>query len=73
LVALDNLVGIVPQENTTFGSVVETYNALRKTGFVAGEVTRQIRHCLVAKEGMQLGDIRQVYSHEQVRVFSNDY
>ncbi|RDB29511.1 P-protein [Hypsizygus marmoreus] len=58
-------VGVVPQENTIFGSVVETYDNLRETGFVCGEITLQVQHCLLVRTGVQLPEIRKVLSHEQ--------
>ncbi|KAF5375245.1 hypothetical protein D9758_000184 [Tetrapyrgos nigripes] len=58
---------VVPQENTIFGSVVETYNALRilQHGFIRGEITLEIQHCLVTRKGVGLSDIDCVMSHEQ--------
>lgn len=66
-------VGIVPQENTVFGTVIETYDKLRqaKCGFVKGEVAIPIQHCLVVQEGVQLHEIEYVLSHEQVCRFSS--
>lgn len=62
-------IGVVPQENTIFGSVIETHDGLRRLncGFVKGEITLQIQHCLLVKEGVQLHEIESVLSHEQVR------
>lgn len=59
--------GVVPQENTIFGSVVETYDSLRATDhFVVGELILRIEHCLLVKTGVQLEQIHTVLSHEQV-------
>lgn len=60
--------GVVPQENSTFGSVIETCNALRGShpGFVRGEVLLKIDHCLLVRKGAKLDEIRKVMSHEQV-------
>ena len=60
---------MVPQENSTFGSVIETCNALRgfHPGFVRGEVLLKIDHCLLVRKGVKLDEIRKVMSHEQVR------
>lgn len=61
---------VVPQKNSIFGSVVETYDCLRDRGFVCGEITLQIQHCLLVCPGVQLADIKTVLSHEQVRHIS---
>jgi len=60
---------VVPQENTIYGNVTETYDCLRhlKCGFVKGEVTLQIQHCLLVLKGVKLEDVDTVLSHEQVR------
>lgn len=60
--------GVVPQENSIFGSVIETYDSLRYAGtFVRGETSLRIDHCLLARKGATLGDVKTVLSHEQVR------
>ncbi len=57
---------VVPVENSTAGSIVETYDLLRSSGLVvAGEVLWPVDHCLVALPGQTLKDITQVYSHPQ--------
>ncbi|KAF9499747.1 PDT-domain-containing protein [Pleurotus eryngii] len=63
--------GVVPQENTIFGSVIETYDQLRHSNvgkglFVVGEVTLGVQHCLLARKGVPLSEIKNVLSHEQV-------
>ncbi|KAF9069143.1 Prephenate dehydratase-domain-containing protein [Rhodocollybia butyracea] len=68
LVSLDSLdYVVVPRENSTFGSVTETFDGLRylKEGFIQGEVVMRIEHCLVVKKGAKLSDIDCVLSHEQ--------
>ncbi|KAF8622892.1 hypothetical protein AX15_006657 [Amanita polypyramis BW_CC] len=60
-------VAVVPQENSIFGSVVETYDNFRRANcsFVQGEILLKIQHCLVVRRGVSLGDVRRVMSHEQ--------
>lgn len=64
--------GFVPIENSTHGSVIETYDALRQprmgsTGFVRAEHILAIKHCLVGAKGATLSGIKSISSHEQVR------
>lgn len=65
--------GLVPQENSIFGIVTETYDLLRSTDigeskWIRGAVTLSIQHCLVVRRGKTVRDIKRVLSHEQVRV-----
>ena len=61
-------IGVVPQENSIFGGVIETYDLLKvpDAAFIRGEITLKVEHCLVARKGVQHNDIRRVLSHEQV-------
>jgi len=57
--------GVVPIENSTEGSVNETYDLLLDTDFVvSGEIYLQVRHCLIVNKGGGW-NIRSVYSHPQ--------
>jgi prephenate dehydratase len=61
---------LIPQENSTYGAVVETDDLLRlpTTGreiFVVGETTISIQHCLLVRRGVKLQHIETVLSHEQ--------
>lgn len=60
---------VVPQENSTFGSVVETYDALRSApkSLVRGEIVLQIQHSILCRDDTNLADITCILSHEQVR------
>ncbi len=58
--------GIVPIENSTNGSVRSIYELLQKRGlFIVRATNLLIRHELLAKPGVQMKDIREIYSHEQ--------
>ncbi|KAJ7098133.1 Prephenate dehydratase-domain-containing protein [Mycena belliarum] len=59
--------GVVPQENSTFGSVIETYDALRREniGTICGEILLEVQHCLLVRRGVKREDIRYIKSHEQ--------
>jgi len=57
---------LLPIENTTAGSINETYDLLTEEGLViTGEVVEGIEHCLLALPGADLGDLRRVLSHPQ--------
>ena len=58
--------GILPIQNSTAGSVFQTYELLRKYDlFISAEASVRVSHCLCAKKGTKLADIKSVYSHEQ--------
>ena len=58
--------GIIPIENSLFGSVHINYDLLRTHQVrIAGEVKLRIRHFLMAKPGVRLEGIQRVLSHPQ--------
>lgn len=58
--------GIIPVENSTAGSVHESYDLIMKYRFyVVGAYDLKIDHCLCAKDGVDFDDIDNVYSHPQ--------
>ncbi|KAF9509851.1 hypothetical protein BS47DRAFT_1300947 [Hydnum rufescens UP504] len=70
--ALDESVtlALVPLENSTYGSVVETYDTFRdpRMGskvFVRSEHVLAIQHCLIALPGTRMEEITRIISHEQ--------
>lgn len=58
--------GVLPIENSTAGSVNEVYDLMRRNRFyIVRSIKYKIRHCLLAKPGVQLSEITEVCSHEQ--------
>lgn len=58
--------GVVPIENTLFGSVHVNYDLLREYDVrILAEAHVRIRHNLMALPGVELADIREVHSHPQ--------
>ena len=58
--------GILPIENSTAGSVKKVYDLMIHHNFSIVRTFRlKIDHNLLAKPGVKLGDIREIYSHEQ--------
>jgi chorismate mutase/prephenate dehydratase len=57
---------LLPIENTTAGSVHETYDLLAEGGVaITAEVVSRVEHCLLALPGATLEAIRTVISHPQ--------
>jgi len=59
---------VAPVENSQAGSINETYDLLLEhsdTLHVRGEHELRVRHCLLARQGAQLADVRRAYSHPQ--------
>lgn len=58
--------GILPIENSTAGSVKKVYDLMQKHNFSIVRTCRlKIDHNLLAKPGVSLSDIKEIYSHEQ--------
>jgi chorismate mutase/prephenate dehydratase len=57
---------LLPIENTTAGSINETYDLLADGKLhITGEVVSSIEHCLLALPGVKLDELRIVMSHPQ--------
>lgn len=58
--------GVVPIENSLYGSVFETYDLLLNyTLTIVGELNLQIHHYLMAKNKYRVGQLKRIYSHPQ--------
>ena len=58
--------GVLPIENSSYGSVTEVYDLMRKHQFsIVRSVRVKIDHRLLAKPGTRLEDVREILSHEQ--------
>ncbi len=58
--------GVLPVENSSYGSVTEVYDLMRKHRFHIVRATKlKINHRLLAKPGVELNDVREIFSHEQ--------
>jgi chorismate mutase/prephenate dehydratase len=59
-------VAILPIENSTAGSINETYDELARGGLcINAEIIFQVEHCLLGVPGTRLSEIRRVISHPQ--------
>ena len=57
---------MLPVENSSYGSVTEVHDLMRKYRFsIVRSVRLKIDHRLLAKPGVKLEEIREVVSHEQ--------
>lgn len=66
--------GIIPVENSTAGSVHESYDLIMKYRFyVVGAYDLKIDHCLCAMPDTKYEDIENVYSHPQALSQCNDF
>ena len=58
--------GVIPIENSTAGSVKKVYDLMISRNFkIVRTVRIKIDHCLLAKKGTKISDIKEVFSHEQ--------
>lgn len=66
--------GILPIENSSYGSVNEVYDLMKKYRFsIVRSSKLKINHSLLANEGARLEDIREIYTHEQALGQCSDF
>lgn len=75
-VSIEHPFAVIPQENSIFGSVIETYDSFRSEragieAFVRGEITLAVQHCLLGRKGLKTEDVRRIISHDQVCTHSS--
>lgn len=58
--------GILPIENSTAGSVNHVYDLMNQYKFhIVKSVRLKVEHALLAKKGVRLSEIKEIFSHEQ--------
>jgi prephenate dehydratase len=66
--------GILPMENSIGGSIHRNYDLLVENELpIVGEVELAVDHCLLARPGTGLGDVKVVYSHPQALAQCEEY
>ena len=65
---------VIPFENSSTGPVVDVYDLLGKYNFyIVGEVYVKVNHNLMVKEGTDIADVCDVYSHPQAFMQCRDF
>lgn len=58
--------GVLPIENSSYGSVAQVYDLMRNHKFhIVRSIKLCVRHALLAKDGVALADVKEIFSHEQ--------
>lgn len=58
--------GILPLENSSYGSVGTVYDLMKNYNFhIVKSIRLRVNHSLLAKPGAQLKDVKEIFSHEQ--------
>lgn len=66
--------GILPIENSSAGSVTEVYDLMEKYNCkIVRSLKLKIEHCLLARPGVSLKDVKEVVAHEQALDQCSDF
>lgn len=58
--------GVLPIENSSYGSVVSIYNLMQHYNFyIVKSLRLRINHKLLAKPGTRMSQVKEIFSHEQ--------
>lgn len=65
---------VIPFENSSTGPVIDVYDLLLSYDYsIVGEICVRVNHNLMAKDGVKITDIREVYSHSQAFMQSKEF
>ncbi len=65
---------VIPFENSSTGAVTDVYDLMLSYDYhIVGEVCVRVNHNLMAKDGVKLEDIKEVYSHPQAFMQSKEF
>ena len=57
---------VLPLENSTAGSINQVYDLMMRYPFsIVKSVRLKIDHCLLAKQGVDISSVKEIFSHEQ--------
>ncbi len=66
--------GVIPIENSSAGSVTDVYDLMLQYRFyIAAAADIPVDHCLAARPGTKIEDVREVYSHPQALSQCSDF
>jgi len=66
--------GILPIENSSYGSVNKVYDLMKKYKFyIAKSIKYRVNHSLLVKKGTNVASIKEIYSHEQAIGQSSEF
>jgi chorismate mutase/prephenate dehydratase len=58
--------GVLPLENSTAGSINQVYDLMMRYPFsIVRSARLKIDHCLLAKKGVEISSVKEIFSHEQ--------